>query len=161
MFKLTALLFAAITVSFPALSHAQVSVEKVEAIQAQEHVEKVYNKALAANEVTAKEVLSAPDLIQPLVVAVAAIPKVGPIIVSAFKWVITIGGIFTALSIAVSGILLTLSGLLKVPQMIAVWSNAPQMADKFEKWSIAVKKFNDVIQPYLKYISQFNVKKSK
>lgn len=115
--------------------------------------------ALVENGTSVDEAVSAPDMVQPIIVAVSAIPKVGPIIVSAFKWLITISGIFTALSLAVSGILLTLSGILKIPQLLAVWKDSPEWAAKFEKWSEAVKKFNDKIQPYLKYISSLNAQK--
>ena len=143
MLKL-ALLFLTLMACMPFTSFSQVEVSEADQV------------ALMENNTTVSESIEAPSAIQSIIVWVATIPKIGPVIVTAFKYLVTIAGVFTALSIAVSGILLTLSGVLKVPQVIALWSGSLETAEKFEKWSIAVKKFNDKIQPYLKYLSTFN-----
>ena len=78
---------------------------------------------------------------------IATIPKVGPILVEVAKWLGVLASVFTALSISITAIL-------KIPEIVARWSGASDFADK-------LKAFHDKIQPWLKYLSIFNVQKKK
>lgn len=115
----------------------------------------------------ATDLAAPPAWIMEVLQFLAALPfeiggvKVGVMIVTALNWVATIGAVATALSVAVSGIMLTLSGVLKVPQLIAVWSGADELAAKLENLSVKIQELNVKIQPWLKYISIFNVQKPK
>lgn len=76
---------------------------------------------------------------------IATIPKVGPILVEIAKWLGVLASVFTALSLA-------LTVILKIPEITARWAGASEFADK-------IKAFHDKIQPWLKYLSIFNVQK--
>jgi hypothetical protein len=73
------------------------------------------------------------------------IPYVGPVFIFIAKWGGLLAGLFTALSVAVQSVL-------KVPELILVWTGAQTAADK-------VKALSDKILPYLQYLSIFNVQK--
>ena len=80
-----------------------------------------------------------------LLVFIGSIPTVGPIVVEVFKWLGVIASVFTALSVA-------LSVIVKIPELAARFAGLEKVAD-------TLKKINDTIQPYLKYLSIFNVPK--
>lgn len=91
------------------------------------------------------EVTEVPAWLSDVLVWVSAIPKVGPIFVEVVKWLGVIASVFTALSICIQAIL-------AVPMIMAKWAGAHEFSEK-------VKALNDKIQPYLKYLSIFNVQK--
>lgn len=76
---------------------------------------------------------------------ISTIPKVGPVLVEVAKWLGVLASVFTALS-------LTLTVILKIPEITARWAGASEIADK-------IKALHDKIQPWLKYLSIFNVQK--
>jgi hypothetical protein len=89
----------------------------------------------------------APVWLADLLQFIAGIPKVGPIAVEVFKWLGVIASVFTALSVC-------LTVVLKIPEVAAKWAGAPELAEK-------IAKLNEKIQPWLKYLSVFNVQKPK
>jgi hypothetical protein len=80
-----------------------------------------------------------------LLTFIASIPSVGPIVVEVFKWLGVVASVFTALSVAVSVIV-------KIPELAARFAGLPEIAEKLNK-------INEKVQPYLKYLSIFNVQK--
>jgi predicted protein tyrosine phosphatase len=86
-----------------------------------------------------------PAWLESVLVFIQSVPKVGPVVVEIFKWIGVVASVFTALSVAVSVIL-------KVPEIAARWAGAGALAEKIEK-------LNEKVQPWLKYLSIFNVKK--
>ena len=86
-----------------------------------------------------------PEWLESFLLTIAAIPKVGPIIVEVFKWLGVIASVFTALSVA-------LTVIVKIPEVAARWAGADEFAD-------SLAEINDKIQPWLKYLSVFNVPK--
>ena len=86
-----------------------------------------------------------PEWLESFLLTVAAIPKVGPIIVEVFKWLGVIASVFTALSVA-------LTVIVKIPEVTARWAGADEFAD-------SLAEINKKIQPWLKYLSVFNVQK--
>lgn len=98
-----------------------------------------------AQDVPAETVAQAPAWLSDLLLWVSTIPKVGPIIVEVFKWLGVIASVFTALSLCIQAIL-------AIPMIMAKWAGAHDFSEK-------VKKLNDTIQPYFKYLSIFNVQK--
>lgn len=88
---------------------------------------------------------SAPAWITEFLMFIAAVPKIGPVIVEIAKWVGVIASVFTMLSVCVSAIL-------KVPELAAKFAGAQKLAEQ-------IAAINAKIQPYLKYLSIFNVKK--
>lgn len=86
-----------------------------------------------------------PAWLSDFVVWVYSIPKVGPIVAEIGKWLGVLATLFTTLSIAVTAVL----KILEVATAKAGFKNA---AEK-------VAKFNDAVQPYIKWLSILNPKK--
>jgi hypothetical protein len=86
---------------------------------------------------------------------------VGMYVVLVIKWIGLVGGILSALSIFVTGVIISLTGLLKLPELVAIkaFSSAPAWAEKLTKVAETIKALNDKVQPWLKYLSVFNVQK--
>lgn len=101
--------------------------------------------AFAQDVLPVESVTQVPAWLSDVLVWMATIPKVGPIFVEVVKWLGVVASVFTALSICIQAIL-------AIPMIMAKWAGAHEFAEK-------VKKLNDKIQPYLKYLSVFNVQK--
>lgn len=80
-----------------------------------------------------------------VVTFLSAVPYIGPVIVAVLKWVGLIASIATALSVLAQAILV-------IPEIVAKWAGATEV-------SAQIKKYSDLILPYLKYLSIFNVQK--
>lgn len=100
---------------------------------------------LAVEPQKANAMVLSPELINSLMLFVYSIPKVGPVLTSVLSWVGLIASVFTALSVCATTIL-------KIPQLVAVYSGADDMAKKIDEISKKVKF-------YLDYMSVFNAKK--
>lgn len=81
--------------------------------------------------------------------------KVGYYVVLAIKWIGLVAGIFSAISLAVSGVMMTLSGVLSLPVWVSekIFVGAPAWAKKLGEWSLKIKSINDKAQKYLKIFS--------
>lgn len=89
--------------------------------------------------------LTPPDWLGTVVQFLAAVPYVGPVIVEVLKWVGLISAVATALSVLAQT-------LLALPEVAARWAGAHAIADK-------IKSVSDVVLPWLKWLSVFNVQK--
>jgi hypothetical protein len=90
-------------------------------------------------------VTAPPEWLGSILVFFQSLPYVGPVLVAVLKWMGVITTLFTALSIAVQAIL-------TIPELVAKWAGAQKAADQ-------IKKYSDIVLPYLKYLSIFNVQK--
>jgi hypothetical protein len=93
----------------------------------------------------AQDPASNPEWLASALAFVSSIPKVGPLLVVAAKWVGFVGAVFTILSTAVEALLL-------LPEVALRLSKAPE-------WATKVQKFRNTIVPWLKYFSIYNVQK--
>jgi hypothetical protein len=88
-----------------------------------------------------------PDIILQLLSFLQAVPYVGPVLVVALKWVAIIAPLMTALSICVQAVL-------SVPEVVARFQGAHELADKIKYWS-------DKVVYWLSYLSIRNAQKPK
>lgn len=86
-----------------------------------------------------------PEWLSQILNWLVTIPKVGPIVVEIGKWLGVIASVFTVLSVA-------LTAIVKIPEIGLRFFKFVELAEKLAK-------FHDKIQPYIKYLSIFNVKK--
>lgn len=100
---------------------------------------------LASEPQKVSAVTISPELINSLMLFLYSIPKVGPVLTSILSWVGLIASVFTAMSVCATTIL-------KIPQLVALYSGADELAKKIDEISKKVKY-------YLDYLSVFNAKK--
>lgn len=91
------------------------------------------------------DVFVPPVWLSTIILFVQGLPVVGPIIIEVCKWL----GVLTTVATLLSAMIQT---MLTIPQILAVWAGAQGLADK-------IKKISDLILPWLKYLSMFNVQK--
>jgi hypothetical protein len=103
--------------------------------------------SLICGSAFAQEILQPPpgaEFMVQLLELLASIPKVGPVIVMAIKYVGLVAAVMTSISASFSAIL-------KLPELVARWKGAPEFEAK-------VVDFVKKIKPYLDYASIFNAK---
>lgn len=100
---------------------------------------------LASDTQSASAIAISPELINSLMLFLYSIPKVGPLLTTILSWIGLIASVFTALSVCATTIL-------KIPQLMAIYSGADDLAKKIDEISKKVKF-------YLDYLSVFNAKK--
>lgn len=85
------------------------------------------------------------EFVSPVVGFLQGIPAVGKVLAILFQVIATVSAVMTFLSVAVQGVL-------KAPEIAALWAGAPAWADKFAGvWAW--------VGPKLQYLSVFNVQK--
>lgn len=86
-----------------------------------------------------------PAWFMPVVNLVVGLPYVGPYLLVAIKYLGLLASVLTILSA-------TVQALLILPEVAARFMGAPKLADQ-------IKSVSDVVLPYLKYFSMYNVQK--
>lgn len=87
------------------------------------------------------------DWITSVILFLKQVPTAGPYVAKAFEIVAIVASISTGLS---AGLLI----ILRVPQVIALWADAQNVAREIEN-------FEKKVLPWLAYLSMFNVQKKK
>lgn len=85
------------------------------------------------------------DWVGPILAFLATIPKVGPILAIIFGIVGGVATLMTAVSVFVQTVL-------AIPVLVLHWAGATAVAAK-------IKSFSEMIMPWLKWFSMFNVQK--
>lgn len=101
--------------------------------------------ALADGSVMVPTAAAPPEWLGAVLQFVSSLPYAGPVIVALIKWAGLVAGIMTALSVFAQAVL-------AVPELVARWAGANEAAEK-------IRKISDVVLPWLKWLSVFNVQK--